>query len=420
MRAAPPIASASEYRAPDRAGRARRMARASRAPKLACAGRARRRARATVTALAASGAVVVAAVDPAAASAHAASKATNSFVQRNLIADNASFGAAFTDTNLTNAWGLAAGPQTWLSDNNSGVVTAYSGGVHGSPVTLQLTEPVPGGNPTGQVFNATASSAKPAFPVGGTSGPPAFFIVSSDSIGPTQSPGAIAAWSGGTSFVVEDSPTGGPGGTTPSGAVFKGLAVTTTATAGPELLAADVANGTVDVFDRNFAPVAVPGEFTDPQVPAGFAPFGIQVLKKKVYVSYVMQNATKTDGVPGAGLGFVDVYSVDGKLVRHLVMGGTGSPLDEPWGMAIAPRHFGPFSGKLLVGNLGDGRINVFSPKNGMFMGTLMGKSGMPLTIDGLWGLTVGSNAFGGSTSVVFSAGPNGYADGLVGTLSPG
>jgi len=412
MRDATPIASASEYRTPDRARRARR---------LAGAGRARRRARATVAALAVSGAIVVAAVSPVAASAHAA-KAANSFVQTNLVADNASFGAALTDTNLTNAWGLAAGPQTllWVSDNNSGVVTAYSGGVHGSPVMLQLTEPVPGGNPTGQVFNPTGSTAKPAFPVGGMSGSPAFFIVSSDSIGATQSPGEIAAWSGGTSFVVEDSPTGGPGGTTPSGAVFKGLAITTTAKAGPELLAADVANGTVDVFDRNFAPVSAPGAFTDPQIPAGFAPFGIQVLKKKVYVSYVMQNATKTDGVPGAGLGFVDVYSGGGKLVRHLVAGGTGSPLDEPWGMAIAPRHFGPFSGKLLVGDLGDGRINVFNPKNGMFMGTLMGKNGMPLTIDGLWGLAVGSNVFGGSTSVVFSAGPNGYADGLVGTLSPG
>jgi uncharacterized protein (TIGR03118 family) len=346
-----------------------------------------------------------------------ASRAPTRFAQTNLIANNASFGAKLVDPNLTNAWGLAAGKSTplWVSDNNSGFATVYSGGISGGPVALDLTVPVPGGNPTGQVFN----SAK-AFPVGGMSGSPAIFIVSSDSIGPTQSPGEIAAWNGGASFVVEDSPTGGPGGTTPSGAVFKGLALSTTPKAGPELFATDVANARVDVFDRNFVPLSTPTEFVDPAIPAGYAPFGIQTLKGKVYVTYGKQNATKTDVVPGSGLGYVDVYSADGVLIRHLISGGPGSPLNEPWGLALAPKQFGQFSGKLLVGNLGNGWINAFSPRSGKFVGTLLGTNGSPIAIDGLWGLNVGNSAFGGSKSIVFSAGPNAYADGLVGVLNPG
>ena len=302
---------------------------------------------------------------------------------------------------------------------HSGNATVYSGGINGGPVSLDLTVPVPGGNPTGQVFN-TASSA---FPVGGATGSPAMFIIDSDSIGSTQSPGEIAAWNGGASFVVEDSPTGGPGGKTPAGAVFKGLAIASSTKAGPELFAADVHNATVDVFDHNFAPLSMPTEFRDPAIPAGFTPFGIQNLRNKIYVTYGQQNAAKTDVVTGPGRGFVDVYSVNGVLLHHLISGGGGSPLDGPWGMAIAPAGFGPFAGDLLVGNLGNGRIHAFNPTTGQFLGTLDGKNGYPITISGLWGLRVGNSSFGGSSALVFSSGPTArgvrYADGLVGTLTP-
>ena len=125
----------------------------------------------------------------------------------------------------------------------------------------------------------------------------------------------------------------------------------------------------------------------------------------------------------GAGLGFVDVYSVDGALIRHLVPGGPSSPLNAPWGLAIAPKGFGPFGGDLLVGNLGNGWINVFSPATGKFLGTLDRANGYPVHISGLWGLRVGNSAFGGPSSVVFSAGPFGsgapYTNGLVGELNP-
>ncbi|HXW35830.1 MAG TPA: TIGR03118 family protein, partial [Acidimicrobiales bacterium] len=247
-------------------------------------------------------------------------------------------------------------------------------------------------------------------------GSAATFIVDSDSIGTHQSPGEIAAWNGGSSFVVEDSPTGGPGGKTPAHAVFKGLAEAISTTRGPELFAADVANAKIDIFDRNFALVNAPTEFVDPQIPAGFTPFNIQFLGGKLYVTYAKQNSAKNNAVPVLGKGFVDVYSVNGKLLKHITSGG---PLDEAWGLAIAPQDFGPFAGMLLVGNLGNGWINAFNPTTGAFLGTLDDTAGNPIAINGLWGLRVGNTAFGGTKSLVFSAGPNAYTKGLVGVLNP-
>jgi uncharacterized protein (TIGR03118 family) len=359
---------------------------------------------------------VVTALAPAAAGADAATTAPNKFVRTNLVANKSTFGAKLVDPNLTNAWGLAsaAGSPIWVSDNDSGNASVYSGGVNGSPVSLDLTVPVPGGHPTGQVANTTGD-----FPVGGATGSAAIFIVDSDSIGTTRSPGEIAAWNGGASFVVEDSPTGGPGGTTPAGAVFKGLAISASPTAGPELFAADVANARIDVFNKDFAPVSTPTEFVDPAVPKGYAPFNVQALGNNIYVTYGKQNAAKTDVVPGAGLGYVDRYSPDGVLLKHLISGGAGSPLDEPWGVAAAPPGFGPFAGKLLVGNLGNGWINVFAPATGAYLGTLKNRSGVPVVIPGLWGLQVGNAAFGGTNALVFSSGPNNYNSGVLGILTP-
>jgi uncharacterized protein (TIGR03118 family) len=342
-----------------------------------------------------------------------ATTATNNFTQTNLVADSSSFGAKLVDPNLTNAWGLAAAPNEplWVADNNSGFASVYSGGPSG--VTLDLTVKVPGGNPTGQVFNSDSS----AFPVGGPTGSAAAFIVDSDGIGTAPS-AEIAAWNGGSKFTVEDSPTGGAGGKTPARAILKGLAEATSTAAGPELFATDVHNGTIDIFNSMFAPVSAPGEFKDPKVPAGYVPFGIQHIGPDLYVTYGKQNKTKTDVVPGAGRGIVDVYTVNGTLVHHLVSNGSGSPLNEPWGLTIAPSGFGPFAGDLLVGNLGNGWINAFNKKTGAYAGALYGSTG-PIAINGLWGLRQGSSAFGGTGSVVFSAGPGGYSDGLVGILTP-
>jgi uncharacterized protein (TIGR03118 family) len=358
--------------------------------------------------------VSLALATPAVARGAMHTKKSNAFASTVLVADNSSFSPKLTDGNLTNAWGLAffPGGPLWVSDNNSGNATAYTGGVKGSAVSRALTVPVPGGNPSGQVYNDVGG-----FPTGGPSGPSAIFIVNSDSIGPTQSPGEIAAWDGGSSFVVEDSPTGGPGGTTPAGAVFKGLAIAQAA-AGPELFATDVANAKVDVFNSNFSPMSTPREFVDPAIPAGYTPFGIQMLKGNLYVTYGLQNAQKNDVVPGPGLGYVDIYSVNGTLIKHLIVGGGKSPLNEPWGLAIAPKHFGRLSGKLLVGNLGNGVVNAFNPKNGKPAGTLLKANGQPLVIDGLWGLVPGTSSFGGPGTVIYSAGPNNYADGTLGIIA--
>lgn len=366
---------------------------------------------------AATGVAIVAALAPAAVvAASPATSIPNKFAQTNLVANKASFGAKLVDPSLDNAWGLAtsAGGPLWVSDNNSGNATAYSGGISGGAVSRDVVVPVPGGNPTGQVANPTGD-----FPVGGATGSPAIFIVDTDSIGTTQSPGEIAAWAGGTKFVVEDSPTGGPGGTTPSAAVFKGLAVSIAPTAGPELFAADVANARVDVFNKDFSPLSTPTEFVDPAIPKGYAPFGVQTLRGNLFVTYGKQNAAKTNVVAGAGLGYVDEYSPNGVLLKHLVSGGSSSPLDEPWGLAFAPKGFGPFAGKLLVGNLGNGWINAFNPTTGAYLGALDNTSGAPIVIPGLWGLRVGDAMFGGSNALVFSSGPNSYTNGLVGTLTP-
>ena len=348
------------------------------------------------------------------AAAAAARPAPDSFKQTNLIANKAGFGAKFVDKNLSNAWGLAAGPNTpiWVSDNNTGFASVYGGGINGSPVSLDLTVPVPGGNPTGQVFNSDAS----AFHVGGQSGAAADFIVDSDSVGAHQSPGEIAAWNGGASFVVEDNAHGAVGGKIPAHAVFKGLALSTAPKAGPELFAADVANARVDVFNKNFGLVSTPREFRDPKIPAGYAPFNVQNLNGRIYVTYGKQNKSKTNVVPGAGLGFVDVYTVNGQLIKRLVSHG---PLNEPWGLVIAPKGFGPFAGDLLVGNLGNGWINAFNPTTGKYLGWLETAKRHPIAVNGLWGLMVGNSAFGGASSVVFSAGPNNYDNGVVGVLNP-
>jgi uncharacterized protein (TIGR03118 family) len=344
-------------------------------------------------------------------------------VQTNLVASKPSFGASLVDPILTNAWGLAAGPTTplWVSDEDSGNASVYTGGVNGSAVSLALTVPVPDGDPTGQVFNSSLllPQAQQAFPVGGNTGSPADFIVATDPVGAMGPAAEIQAWNGQSSFVVEDSPSGGAGGMTPAGSLYTGLAVSTTATAGPELYAADATTGQIDVYDGNFAPVSMPGAFTDPGLPANFTPYNVQELKGKIYVAYGQLTKRHNGLQHGAGKGVVDVFTVNGTLIKQLIPSGGSSALNEPWGLALAPRGFGPFAGTLLVGNLGNGQINAFNPKSGTFLGTLDNAKGKPIVISGLWGLQVGNSAFGGPRSLEFSAGPKGYRAGLVGVLNP-
>jgi uncharacterized protein (TIGR03118 family) len=339
----------------------------------------------------------------------------NGFQQTNLISDLSNQGAQVVDPNLLNSWGLAFTPASplWVADNNSGVATLYSISPGGSTATkVPLTVTVPGGrastndgsSPTGQVFNPTTGFVVTTPGVG--SGP-ALFIFSSES-------GQISAWnpaadpvSGGasTATLEHSSPT----------AVYKGLAIATTDD-GTFLYATNFHDGTVDVFNSNFQLVPSAGGFTDPNLPPGYAPFGIQNINGLIYVSYALQNAAKHDDVAGTGHGFIDIYTSNGFLLQRLV---TRVDLDSPWGMAVAPTGFGPFGGDLLVGNFGNGEIHAFGLFSGVPLGTLRTPDHQPIQIDGLWGLKFGTATTGGTGTLLFSSGPNGEADGLVGAINP-
>ena len=164
-----------------------------------------------------------------------------------------------------------------------------------------------------------------------------------------------------------------------------------------------------------FTPATTDGKFTDPEIPAGYAPFGIQNIDGDLFVTYAQQNAQKHDGVAGAGHGFVDVFDTDGRLLRRFASGG---PLNSPWGVARASYAFGRFSGDILVGNFGNGRINVFDER-GRFIDELDGADGKGLVIDGLWTLTLGGGRTSNSDMLYFTAGPSGETHGLFGTITP-
>jgi uncharacterized protein (TIGR03118 family) len=315
----------------------------------------------------------------------------NVYKQRNLVSDIHGV-ARITDPNLVNPWGLSFGPTTpaWVADNGTGLSTLYSGGVHHSIPTIgQLIVTIPDGAPTGTVFNATGG-----FKVGAN---PARFIFDSEA-------GTITAWAGGLTATTEAS--------TPN-AIYKGLAIATKGTT-TLLYAANFHAGTIDVFNDAFGPTTVPGGFVDRNLPTGFAPFNIQEIGGRLYVAYAMQDPNSPDEVAGPGLGYVDVFDTNGHLIRRLVSQGN---LNAPWGLAIAPRHFGPFSGDLLVGNFGDGMINAYDARNGSFRGTLKNKDGNPIRIDGLWALRFGNGVIGTPQTLLFTAGIADEAHGLFGEI---
>jgi uncharacterized protein (TIGR03118 family) len=331
---------------------------------------------------------------------HAAVAKSRIVDQTNLVSDQAGK-AAIRDPNLVNAWGIAlpAGGNFWVSDNGSGKATVYNGDLPGNPLrVVPLVVTIPGGAPTGQVTNSTSD-----FQVskGGSSGP-ALFIFATEN-------GQISGWN----FSVDAA--NAIVGATKAGAVYKGLAIASNGGAN-FLYAANFASGKIDVYDGHFHDVSRAGKFVDSQIPKGFAPFNVQALGGKLYVTYAKQDAAKHDDVAGAGNGFVDVFSTGGTLLQRLVKRGN---LNSPWGLTIAPSTFGAFGGDLLVGNFGDGRINAYNPRTGALVGMLLNSKSKPLVIDGLWGLIVGNGTTAGrSTAVYFTAGPGHESHGLFGRLT--
>jgi uncharacterized protein (TIGR03118 family) len=317
------------------------------------------------------------------------------YQQTNLVSDVSGL-AARTDPHLVNAWGLArsSGSPWWVADNGTGVSTLYTGS--GAIVPLVVTIPVPPGGtppstPTGTVFNATATDFLGDH----------FIFVTED--------GTISGWTGGTNAVLRKNFAGS--------AIYKG--VTIAKINGVNFLyAANFFGGAVDVFDSNYMPVTLAsGAFSDPTLPEGFAPFNVQNIGGKVFVAFAKQDEDMEDEVAGPGLGFVDEFDSSGNLLMRLR---SGRWMNAPWGVALAPDHFGKLSGKLLVGQFGSGQIASFDPDTGNFQGLLRGPQGQPLTIDGLWALSFGNDAGAGSSKTLFfTAGIDGEQHGLFGTITP-
>lgn len=317
----------------------------------------------------------------------------------NLVTDDQSANTAqTTDPSLVNAWGISYAPTGpfWVSDNGTGVTTLYSADpVSNATTKLGLTVSIPGnGTITGQTFNAGSGG-------GAFNGDP-FVFVSED--------GTISGWRGalGTSAEVLQ-----PGSDTN---VYKGT--TTAIVSGHSYLySANFRTGAVDIQKGDGGAPDLAGNFQDPSIPSGYAPFNIQNLNGTLYVTYAQQDADKHDEIAGAGLGFVDAYDTSGNFLGRVASNGS---LNAPWGLALAPEAFGSIAGDLLVGNFGDGMINIFDLSSDTFVGMLTARDGNPIVIDGLWALITGNGASAGSQGkLYFSAGPNDESHGLFGVISP-
>jgi uncharacterized protein (TIGR03118 family) len=343
------------------------------------------------------------------------------FADTALVANKAEViaSAATIDANLQNPWGLAVAPGLpfWISDNNSNLTTLYSGAgvqetqaVTGSAQTgIAIPASAAGvqSNPTGQVFNGTGGFLIPT----SKGQESALFILDGEG-------GLISAWaqdSGATAVTAYDDGILNGG----NHAVYKGLAIGTVSGA-TFLYATDLHNNKVDVFDTNFSkPAAMQGKFVDPNLPSGFVPFGITALNGQLYVTFAKQDSAMHDEITGAGLGYVDIFDFSGNLISQLASGG---PLNAPWGVAIAPTGFGSLAGDVLIGNFGDGTINIFSP-NGTSLatskGALTASNGQPLTFPGLWALAFGNGDPDKPISTLFyTAGFASQTDGVFGSIT--
>ena len=359
----------------------------------------------------------------ATASASPAGNDTRSFVQTNLVSDVPGL-ALHTDPNLINPWGQASAPGSvgspiWVADNGTGRATVLNGDGTpfiraGTPLVVTLaTPPSAGPNavaaPTGQLFNTFDSTATNfVISENGKSGP-AFFLFATED-------GTIEGWNPNVDsthaiIAVDRSTLSDTAGDV--GAVYKGITAATTP-AGKFLFATNFRFGTVDVFDSHFNLVET---LTDPNVPAGFAPFGIHNPGTgNLFVTFAKQNAAKHDDVAGTGNGFVDEFSPTATTLQRFISRGR---LDSPWAVTLAPTTFGAFGGDFLVGNFGDGHINAFDQR-GHFEGQLHNSADGVLTIPGLWGLRFGNGTNGASTNALFfAAGIDKEAHGLFGELAP-
>jgi uncharacterized protein (TIGR03118 family) len=368
--------------------------------------------------------------------------AQNGFIETDLVANSKplidSNGIVHTavnlDPRLVNPWGVGTSGASpfWVSDNNAGVSTLYN--TAGTPLSLVVSMPSPGdplgssGTPTGLVFNINGG-ATGGFKISGFTKAGAATTASAIFLFSTED-GTILGWNpgvnpagfdpakAGTYAIIAVDNSAKPDAA--NGAVYKGLAIATDSNGRTLLYAANFRSGTVDVFDNTFStpknPPLPAGAFTDPKLKEGYAPFDIVPANGKLFVTYAVQNETRHDDVGGQSHGIVDTFDLDGSGQQRFAQHGQ---LNSPWGVAVAPASFGQFAGDILIGNFGNGHINVYSP-SGEFVDKLRDPNGQAIVIDGLWTLRVGNGGNGGNTNTVyFTAGPNGEADGLFGSLAP-
>ena len=347
---------------------------------------------------------------------------TASVFKSKLLVSNTAVGTATLDPHLVNAWGIVFGPgvPVWTTNNGdaNGSSTLYDGNgvIQGGPlvVTFGTAGSVPF-HPTGIVFNGSSTDFM-VTPTGGSTPMPAAFIYDGED-------GMIAGWPPTNSavavvkYVAADN------------AVYKGLAIANNGSA-KFLYAADFHNNKIDVFDTHFqkqVPSANSFTFSDPTLPTGYSVFGIQAITvagatTQIFVAYAPSGDGHDNGA-GKGMGVVDVYDTNGKFLKQLIPAdATNGKLNAPWGLALAPATgFGTFSNMLLVGNFGDGTINAYDPGTGSFVGTLSDSTGAAITLDGLWGIAFGNDALSQpSTTLFYTAGPNGEAGGAYGRIDLG
>lgn len=323
---------------------------------------------------------------------------SGAYLQTNLVSDLAGL-AQLQDTNLVNPWGISfsATSPFWISDNGSGLSTLYAvtndpgGAPHVVKQGLQVA--IPGdGVPTGQLFNGTGAFNGDIFIFAGEDG-------------------TISGWRGALGTTAELL-------VSRSTAVYKGITLDTN-TGTPLLLLANFREGTVDVYDTNLNLM----QFADSKAPAGYAPFNVHDMNGLVIVTFAKQDAAKHDDVGGDGNGLIDVFNLKtGKFHRFATgsnAGGHLKAINSPWGVALAPESFGRLEDRLLVGNFGSGTIMAFEA-DGDFRGFIEDMHHHPIVIDGLWGLAFGNGGKGGIPGALyFTAGLNGEADGLFGSITP-
>jgi uncharacterized protein (TIGR03118 family) len=360
-----------------------------------------------------------------AASWSGARAAGNSYKQTNLVSDKNI--ANHTDPLLLNPWGVAniAGGPFWISDNNSGNASLYDGAGHPIATLPSITIPpasITGAgtaSPDGMVWNgnflqflvpATDTAANPAA-VGNT----CIFIFATED-------GTISCWAPGnltnpaiitTAQLIIDN----KDSNMTTSPVYKGLAIGTNSR-DTFIYATDFRNNRVVAWNSMFGfDATLTAAFKDALIPAGYAPFGIQSLDGNIWVTWAKQDAAKHDPVEGQGLGFVDIFDTNGKLLRRFAGGGV---LNAPWAVVRAPSKFGQFGNDILIGNFGSGKINAYDSVTGVFLDRLRDKDGKAIVNDGLWALVFGGDALATNSGVLyFTAGLNEEADGLFGTLTP-